>query len=686
MAETLDDLTVRLLGDGKSYETMMQSAQGSLNKFSGSIGGASGQIQGITSSLTSFGGVAQGVIGMLAGGLGIGGFLATVQTAITKAGQRESTELAFEALIGNATLAQKTLEKLRDFAVKTPFEVPQILNAAKMMLGYGSTAEEIVPTMQKLGDVASALNIPMQSLAYLYGTLKSSGRVMTVDMRQFANRGIPIWLETAKAIGMVSKDTRALTQAQSAQLQQMVSKGKINFDIIEKAFTNMTAKGGQFFGFMEKQSTGFEGLISNLKDSLGLLMEEMGTEIIKGFDLKRIILEVRNLAQAFVEWFQGMNPNMKKAMFVIAAVVAGLSVLVGAVLTGIAIFKVLGAVIAAVGWPFLIVAGLIIGAIAAWVNSVGGVSKALDIVKAKLLKIWETTRPLRQQLAGLAETLWNAFQQVFGLILKTATDTWTSITGDGQINWDKIVESAADMVVRIEYEILKLQKAFWGFFTWLGEQIGTFMAKVEYALKEVELLEKKMERLNKMAGGRGMFTVGGAGMALFGPGNQKELPQVLRDLPATFEEFLAQRKKLRVKPDDIITKKDQDDLKKKGEETGKGIARGMKKGLKDLDDVLFGSAENLRRLAQYMEALKEPMQKAAAEAIGAGAPVAPVPGRVPGQPQHGAPAPKVAVQLPEPWGMQNDKVNGLLEMILNKLPDKNGLPPVEVEGAEVNLR
>nr|DAD88513.1 MAG TPA: UBA2-like domain protein [Podoviridae sp. cttxo15] len=47
------------------------------------------------------------------------------------------------------------LQNLSDFAAKTPFELPEVRQNAKQLLAMGVSAENIIPTMKALGDVAS---------------------------------------------------------------------------------------------------------------------------------------------------------------------------------------------------------------------------------------------------------------------------------------------------------------------------------------------------------------------------------------------------------------------------------------------------------------------------------------------------------------------------------------------------
>ena len=78
------------------------------------------------------------------------------------------------------------------------------------MLAYSSTVDNVVDELVMLGNVASGVGAPLQDIAYLYGTLRTQGRAFTVDIRQFAGRGIPIYEELAKVLGVTKDEVPAL--------------------------------------------------------------------------------------------------------------------------------------------------------------------------------------------------------------------------------------------------------------------------------------------------------------------------------------------------------------------------------------------------------------------------------------------------------------------------------------------
>ncbi len=294
----LERLMVRLQGDGSSYQKMMADTERTSARVTATIGAHSQRIGAMGARLQGYAGAAGGGV---AGLLGVGGAVATVSSAISGYAQREQTEIAFTALIGNAELAKDTLKDLYRFAAETPFESPEILAAAKQMIAFGEDARNLVPTMQSLGDVSAGLNIPLGQLTYLFGTLKSQGIAHTVDINQFAMRGIPIWQELEKITGKTN-----------AELRQMVEHGQVGFPIVEQAFKNMTKEGGKFHGQLEKQSKSLSGLFSTLKDNVGMAMADLGQDISDSLGLKGMVKNAGDVAGTVADLFRGLSPETKR--------------------------------------------------------------------------------------------------------------------------------------------------------------------------------------------------------------------------------------------------------------------------------------------------------------------------------------------------------------------------------------
>lgn len=190
---------------------------------------------------------------------------AFVQQVASVRGQFQQLEISFTTMLGSAQEAEKLMGQLTETAAKTPFDLQGVASSAKSLLAYGFAADQVNETIVRLGDVAAGLSQPLGDIVYLYGTLRASGRVTNIDIKQFANRGIPIYEELAKVLG-VSAD----------KINELVSAGKVGFPHIEQAFKNLTSEGGKFANLMAEQSKSITGQLSNLGDAFDMMLNNIG--------------------------------------------------------------------------------------------------------------------------------------------------------------------------------------------------------------------------------------------------------------------------------------------------------------------------------------------------------------------------------------------------------------------------
>lgn len=192
-------------------------------------------------------------------------FAALAKQVVQVRGEVQQLEVAFETMLGSKQKADTLMTEIIDLAAKTPFGLQDVSNATKMLLAYGSTAEQVADEIKMLGNIASGLSIPLNDMIYLYGTTRTQGRMFTQDLRQFMGRGIPLAEELAKQFG-VTKD----------KVGELVTEGKVGFDEMAKALQAMTSEGGKFNNLMDKQSQTIAGQISNLEDAIYQMINEIG--------------------------------------------------------------------------------------------------------------------------------------------------------------------------------------------------------------------------------------------------------------------------------------------------------------------------------------------------------------------------------------------------------------------------
>ena len=179
--------------------------------------------------------------------------------------QFQQLEISFGTMLKSKEKANELMAQLTDLAAKTPFGLEEVSEGAKKLLAFQIPTQEVTETLRRMGDVASGLGVPMGQLIHVYGQVKAQGKLMTNDLYQFMNAGIPIIAELSKVVGK-----------SETEIKDMVSAGKIGFTEIQAVIKNMTNEGGLFYNLMAEQSKSLGGQISNLKDNFDQMLNEIG--------------------------------------------------------------------------------------------------------------------------------------------------------------------------------------------------------------------------------------------------------------------------------------------------------------------------------------------------------------------------------------------------------------------------
>lgn len=190
----------------------------------------------------------------------------------------EQTEVALRTLLGTADKAKAMMGELTAFAAATPFEFPELADAAKMLVAFGVDAADVTPTLRTLGDVASGVGMSIQELTEAYGRNLVQGRLTAQDINQLTGRGIPIIRELAKQFNVAESEVRNLVSSGQVQAAHMV-----------RAFRDMAGAGGQFAGMMEQQSKTISGLMSTLRDEVTMVMGDIANRIMEAIDARALI-------------------------------------------------------------------------------------------------------------------------------------------------------------------------------------------------------------------------------------------------------------------------------------------------------------------------------------------------------------------------------------------------------------
>lgn len=285
-----------------------------LSDFGTSANQASKNAENLQKQLEGLGSVGKTLAvgaGIVSAGLGAVGY-----AALKAAGDFEQQRIAFEVMLGSAEKAKVLLEQLKVLAIKTPFEYTDIVEYSKRLLAMGIAAGDVTETIKVLGDISAGVGTDkMPQLVLALGQVKTAGKLMGQDLRQFTEAGVPLIDELAKRFNTTTSN-----------IKDMVSEGKIGFSDVKGALSSMTVEGGKFFNLMERQSGTLTGQVSNLKDSIGFLAREFGNSLLP------IVKPIVAFFTQLVGWISGLSPVTKTAITMISGfvfVVASLTTALG---------------------------------------------------------------------------------------------------------------------------------------------------------------------------------------------------------------------------------------------------------------------------------------------------------------------------------------------------------------------
>lgn len=201
----------------------------------------------------------------VAGSAIVGAAVMTGVGMIGKAGvafnaEMQNFEAGFTSLLGSADAAKGMLSDLSSFAASTPFEMPTLANSATMLSQFGVAADDIIPSLQMLGDISMGDSEKLDRLSRVFGQVSSAGRLTLEDVNQMIDAGFNPLSQIA-----------ATTGESMQELRDRVSAGGVSFEELEAAMATATAEGGQFYNAMSNASQTLAGQWSTLQDGANIL-------------------------------------------------------------------------------------------------------------------------------------------------------------------------------------------------------------------------------------------------------------------------------------------------------------------------------------------------------------------------------------------------------------------------------
>ncbi len=171
----------------------------------------------------------------------------------------QDIESSMEVFLGNQQKAADFTQKLKDYAYYNMFEFKDLAQASKQMIAYGQDVESIIPTLDKLSNIATGTQAPLLDLVAAYNKAKNIGKLGANELESWAVKGVVV-TDVLKEMG------------------EEVDGTTVTFEQLNKVLDKVTDEGGMFHDLMLNQMSNISAEQEQLEDNLAAMYNEIGEE------------------------------------------------------------------------------------------------------------------------------------------------------------------------------------------------------------------------------------------------------------------------------------------------------------------------------------------------------------------------------------------------------------------------
>lgn len=182
---------------------------------------------------------------------------------------------SLQIIIQDQDKANELWQQTIDFGLKSPFRVKELVKYTKQLAAYRIETDKLHDSTSRLADMSAGLGVDMQRLILAYGQVRAAEYLRGTELRQFTEAGVPMLDELATYF--TELEGKAVS---TADVFKRISKRMVTFGDVEHVIERMTSKTedytGVFYKMQEQQAQTLHGMISNLYDSIDLMMNDIG--------------------------------------------------------------------------------------------------------------------------------------------------------------------------------------------------------------------------------------------------------------------------------------------------------------------------------------------------------------------------------------------------------------------------
>lgn len=303
---------------------LQDQASSELRNVLASLTGIQAQTEGVANS---FDAASRSVLALASSYLSFRTIYQGLSLGLQVAADLQTAQIGIQTLTGSAKDAEETIARIKTEAMRTPFTINGLASAVQLITAVTHDGGKATDIVLSVGEALAALGRGQPELDRVIVNLQqvaAMGWAQTIDIKQFAYAGIPIYDMIAKETGL-AKD----------QLADFIKFHGVTFDMLVDMFNKAHQAGGQFFNAYNNQLGTFNQALSNFKDSIGITL----ANVVKNsglFDtLTKAMLDFSNVVQAYPQLAQGAM-ILVGALAALVGVMASIGIIAPIVAAGFA--------------------------------------------------------------------------------------------------------------------------------------------------------------------------------------------------------------------------------------------------------------------------------------------------------------------------------------------------------------
>lgn len=197
-----------------------------------------------------------GAFTRIAGAAGAGAF---IKEMFNVRSEMQNTEAMLRVFLGSAEKAASFFKQLQGYAYNNVFEFKDLAARSAQLLAYGNAVESVIPTLNKLSEIAAGTNVPLEELVSIWNKVKVTDKMDSNTIYSLGAKGIDV----RQAIA----DIKELETGQKMLAKEVDVTG-LKFQDLQKIIDHVATDGGMFDGMMQEK-------MKTLGDSWGLMQDNL---------------------------------------------------------------------------------------------------------------------------------------------------------------------------------------------------------------------------------------------------------------------------------------------------------------------------------------------------------------------------------------------------------------------------